>query len=329
VSTKYTILGVRQKLSWCAARKRMTVYELLLNGIDHTFKTLLNERSIIVPQAQQVREDELHAALTKGNGMALKAIMYDLIKHRKQIAEEFNPEVVERVLENYEANRHDKDYAIKLKHFNESVRNADAATMFRDFEPQDFNTQLAENDREQFSILSDHRNYVRYKFKRLSLAKPLTWLKSILKISNLDNVGSGHLVVRLLLKRIELSKALLLLELENGQETLIPPDLGVAGLPKSFRYYTFLLNYIKEHIEVDKAEFFSLKKAMQRHFHRDGVAEGIDALYRPTEDSQAFRLTAVNKKRRKEIDHRYSNHALALQSSRYIQVKQSFQDIQN
>ena len=71
---------------------------------------------------------------------------------------------------------------------------------------------------------------------------------------------------------------------------------------------------------VDRVEFRD---------RRDGVAEGIDALYRPTEDSQAFRLTAVNKKRRKEIDHRYSNHALALQSSRYIQVKQSFQDIQN
>ena len=212
----------------------------------------------------------------------------------------------------YEANRGTTDYAIQLAHFNESVKNADAASMFKDFEPQDFNNKLGEGDIDHFPVMSDHRNFVRYKFKRLSLTKPLSWLRSIVRLGNISGVGSGHLVIRLLLDRIKLSKELLLLELENGEETLIPPDLGVGGLPKSFRYYTFLLNYIKENIEVEKAEFFSLKKAMQQHFHREAMAEFVDWLTNPPEESGSYKMVAINKKQRKEIDHRYSNHSQAL-----------------
>ena len=51
VSVKYTILNVRQKISFTAAKKGMTVYELLLNGIDKTFHALVYERSIIIPEA--------------------------------------------------------------------------------------------------------------------------------------------------------------------------------------------------------------------------------------------------------------------------------------
>lgn len=90
VSVKYTILNVRQKISFSAAKQGMTIYEVLLKSIDKTFQALLEERSIIVPEAQQEREDELHSALTKGNGMAIKAIMYDLIKHKQSIAAQFN-----------------------------------------------------------------------------------------------------------------------------------------------------------------------------------------------------------------------------------------------
>lgn len=88
--------------------------------------------------------------------------------------------------------------------------------MYKDFMPQDFNDKLGEEELDHFPVMSDHRNFVRYKFKRLSLTKPLSWLRSIVRLGNISGVGSGHLVVRLLLERIRLTKELLLLELENG-----------------------------------------------------------------------------------------------------------------
>lgn len=80
-------------------------------------------------------------------------------------------------------------------------------------------------------------------------------------------------------------------------------------MPKSFRYYTFLLNYIKENIEVEKAEFFSLKKSMQQHFHKEAMSEFLDGLINPPEEVFSLKQAPINKKLRKEVDHRFSNHS--------------------
>ena len=76
-------------------------------------------------------------------------------------------------------------------------------------------------------------------------------------------------------------------------------------LPCTFRYYDFILNYIKENMAPQRLEFFGLKKAMQRYFkHSSDVQRKVlEKLGFTYADRLTSRQEAVNIKRRKEIDH--------------------------
>jgi hypothetical protein len=47
----------------------------------------------------------------------------------------------------------------------------------------------------------------------------------------------GSLYLKTMLLRIETQKKLFLTEIEQGSETLIPPDLSQDKLPMSYRFY--------------------------------------------------------------------------------------------
>ena len=51
----------------------------------------------------------------------------------------------------------------------------------------------------------------------------------------------GVVFLKTLLKRIELAKELFILDLEKGDEVLIPPELSQERLPASFKYYYCIL----------------------------------------------------------------------------------------
>ena len=57
-------------------------------------------------------------------------------------------------------------------------------------------------------------------------------------------VANSLLFILLLLKRIELSKEMLILDIDNRNWTVIPPDLSQERLPASFRFYDFVINHI-------------------------------------------------------------------------------------
>jgi hypothetical protein len=70
---------------------------------------------------------------------------------------------------------------------------------------------------------------------------------------------SGVFLIMAILKRIEISKKLFLIDIEQGREVFIPNDLQQKKLPMTFRYFDPILQYIQESISKEKKQFFALK----------------------------------------------------------------------
>ena len=73
---------------------------------------------------------------------------------------------------------------------------------------------------------------------------------------------SGILYLKFLSERVKISKRVFVLNVELGYETFIPPDLSQDSLPKSFRYYDCILNYVTENMKPERVEFFCLKRSI-------------------------------------------------------------------
>ena len=73
------------------------------------------------------------------------------------------------------------------------------------------------------------------------------------------NILKGRLYLEAQLKRISISKQLFILELEQGTEVFIPPDLCINRYPQSFRFYDHILNFIKENLSTERKDFYCAK----------------------------------------------------------------------
>lgn len=76
--------------------------------------------------------------------------------------------------------------------------------------------------------------------KRIELMDLYNRLKLMIRYRLLG----GLLFTKVLLMRNEVSKKLLLLDIELGREVLIPEELSQDKLPLSFRYYDSILRFI-------------------------------------------------------------------------------------
>ena len=64
-------------------------------------------------------------------------------------------------------------------------------------------------------------------------------IKLVLNLKAVDRI----LYIKLLLKKIELAKSLFILEIEQGEEVYIPPELSIHQFPLSYRSYDSILNF--------------------------------------------------------------------------------------
>lgn len=92
-------------------------------------------------------------------------------------------------------------------------------------------------------------------------------------------------------------------------------------MPKSFRYYDFLMNYIRDNMDLRKVHFYGLKKSMQAHYQpKAGFIADLIGL-KATEGAMSYRDRALTKKRPLAMDHRYIKSSRALQRSNYVQLR--------
>lgn len=111
------------------------------------------------------------------------------------------------------------------------------------------------------------------------------------------------LYLKLILKRIDLSKDMLMLDVEDGKEAFLSKDLNVEKLPYSFRYYDFLLNYVSSVLSDDRREYYSNEKLMALHIHQRIFKKSLMQKLIGEKPKIIFQYSAVNERKRKEINH--------------------------
>jgi hypothetical protein len=78
----------------------------------------------------------------------------------------------------------------------------------------------------------------------------------------------GPILIKFLLKRIELEKELFTHQLQRGVEVKIPPSLSMSRLPFSFRYYDSVINIVKANMAGQNRDFSKLKKSISYAFNQ-------------------------------------------------------------
>ena len=98
----------------------------------------------------------------------------------------------------------------------------------------------------------NHKQFMKYKFERKSRELVLNKLKIMI---NLKLVG-GIIYVNSLLKKIELSKELLILEIQQGKEVFLGPEFNQSTLPASFRYYDSILRIVQKMLAPNRRQYY-------------------------------------------------------------------------
>lgn len=80
-------------------------------------------------------------------------------------------------------------------------------------------------------------SFVHYKFRKIMIKQELNRIRMLIKL----NMTEGPIFILCLLKVIQYTKDLFILELEKGIEVKIPNHLCQSSLPLSFRYYDSLI----------------------------------------------------------------------------------------
>ena len=61
-------------------------------------------------------------------------------------------------------------------------------------------------------------------------------------------ITSGMSFIKLILNRIKLQREVFIIEIEQGNQVLVPPYLSQDSLPCSFRYYDPIIRIIQDNI---------------------------------------------------------------------------------
>ena len=69
----------------------------------------------------------------------------------------------------------------------------------------------------------------------------------------------GHIFIHLLLKLIEITNELFVIEIETGDEIFIPKMISIDQYPMSFHYYDPIMHIIQEKMSDQRKDHFKFK----------------------------------------------------------------------
>ena len=111
-------------------------------------------------------------------------------------------------------------------------------------------------------LLHSHKNFLDFKMDVKSRKIVLDRIRIFLGLK----LARGELALKMILKRIQLSKEIFIFEIEQGNEAFITKDISQDIYPNSFRYYDFILNFVREKISFNRREVYGIKKAISLTF---------------------------------------------------------------
>ena len=111
---------------------------------------------------------------------------------------------------------------------------------------------------------TDFDRFLKYKLLIKSSNMILQRIKLVLGLKLMGKM----IFLKVLLKRIEIIKELFIADIELGKEVKIPNDLSQEALPRAFRYYDFILNFVQARIGHNRKEYYGMKRGMAFKFHK-------------------------------------------------------------
>ena len=104
------------------------------------------------------------------------------------------------------------------------------------------------------------RNLVIYKIKRNKLSQffeKIRLLKGLMGLSSLRRT----ILIEIMLKEIWIVKQIFILDIEQGNEVIIPPQLSQTRLALSYKFYDPILNIIQANISEEMRSQFALRNS--------------------------------------------------------------------
>ena len=77
----------------------------------------------------------------------------------------------------------------------------------------------------------------------------------------------GILYIRAMLLKIELSKQIFVLEVQDGHEVFIAKDLSQQNMPISFRFYDPIIHIILDKMTAESSDYFKLKNTLKKEIY--------------------------------------------------------------
>ena len=108
-----------------------------------------------------------------------------------------------------------------------------------------------------------NKRYFRDKMIKNNLIILQSKLKLVLGLKSLP----GILYIRAMLMKIELSKQIFVLEIQDGLEVFICKDLSQQDMPLSFRFYDPIIHIILEKMTNESSDYFKLKNTLKKEIY--------------------------------------------------------------
>lgn len=303
---KYKIMTIRAKISFMALEKCMTVVELVVSAILKSYQQLVAQGSIEVSTAERRKNKEVFFAIIKGERGVLKKII-----NNSALQEEMEPHVLKNLeeLRNYKPNVEKftvKRFGVpKTEKINIDLNDEQEARIQKILAKDQCMDIFKEKNQTLKDKSMSHQAFIQYKFNKKSRELILSKLTLMLKLKLIGDI----IYVYILLKRIEIAKELMVLEVEQGNEVLISGELSQDGLPASFRYYDSIIRIVQKMMKPNRREYYMNKKQLAHLFHQKSVMQNfLRTVGLLDQEKLRIQFKAINEKKRNEIDYRSSLH---------------------
>lgn len=238
-------MKVRMKISYSALVERRTVHELLLKSIISTY-TMLQRKLLVPPEEDQLDND----------------LLVDLINGRSNLQMLLYTRLVDMKCENFvhRGVNLKSEFETKENWMYDFFKKMCEKTHVGDIFRRGWKSNLCAFDRVNNSM----HNYAEYKIIHNKKLKIYNCLKVIVNMK----MCKGQQFLFCMFHKIRVAKELFLLDLEQGNEVRIPPELSLKKLPHSYRFYDALVQIVQTMISHNKQRILRHELGLIRHFDK-------------------------------------------------------------
>lgn len=132
---------------------------------------------------------------------------------------------------------------------------------------------------------------------------------------------TGIAFIQAFKKKIKLVKELFVLEIEKGNEVLIPKGLSQDKLPYAFRFYDPIIKICKTNMNIQRKEFYGVKQQFMADMNTGNFAQQLEEVFGMKAGKEMVqKQIPINEKIRKEIEIYTNPHVRQIQRSKYVAI---------